>query len=617
MHCTSILNFIKRVLLFFLIFCLVINTSSVYAAPLDRTLDYAPPKCEGIKEDTFIDNLTRVVNDFFSNEAAKTDVQSIIERKWLVFRMDALINSEVDKAVEIVKRNTGYWGKFTSNWSPEQAEKLAKQVAELAFSDSTYFKSALQELSENVAKELSGKLETTFVKSSSYAMDCLQQFIGNEYSQTAVNVFGTYLKDSTQYFDSYDTNYQPETISFLKAHKSAFGGASYFLIRNVLAKRLVTEIEKRIVGQVVARIGERIVGALIPIIDLVVFAQMAYDVVFNIDATLYQIQEYFKEPEIKQKFRTEIVDSVEKQLSTQSPEIAGLISSAVYGQWKGFRDLTSLTLNLAKELPELNKIIETTDIAKVSKLVGVLNDKLGLNVLKKFIKESIQDGSFEKLLALPERSYLILNRRDSSPSLLLKWADLAGTQIEDVVKLELYKHFYPDELDPQLLAEILALKDSSTISKLSLLEVDAIRNLFLISKENLISVATHLSSQDLGQLAEYLGKLDSQQVDQLLRLINENPSVIKNPNAIEHILQSQDFNAALHAWKTVPSVFSLIGDVSSIFTNSISWRLFLDKYGFPAFFLIICVPILLILAIAMWFYRQWLEILQKQQSLGK
>lgn len=612
MHCTSLPNLIKKVLLFFLIFCFVINAPCVYAAPLYQNLDYAPPKCEGIKEDTFNDNLTRVVNDFFTNEAATTDVQSIVERKWLVLGIDSVINSEVDKAVKLVKNNTGYWGRFTSNWDCGKAEKLTKEVAELAFSNSTYFKTSLQKLSEEVAEELSRKLETTFVKSSSYAMDCLQQFINEEYSQTAVNVFSTYLKNSTQDFDSYDLNYQPETLSFIKSHKYGFSGASYFLIKNVVAKKFFTEIENRIVRQVLERILGKFAGGLIPLVDVIILLQTVGDFA-NPDATMHQIQKFLKEPEIKHNFRTEIVNSVEKQLSVQSPKIASLISSAVYEQWKDFIDKAGRTLNLAKELPELNKIIETNDLVKVSKLVGVLEDNSGLNVLQ----ESIKDGSFEKLLALPERSYRMLNRRDSSPSLLLQWGDLAGIQLDDVVTLELYKHFSPNELDRQLLADILALKDRSTISKLSLLEVDAIRNLFLISKENLISVATHLSSQDLTQLAEYLGKLNSQQFNRLLELINENPSVIKNPNVIEHILQSQNFNAALEAWKTVPSIFSFIGDVSSIFTNSISWKLLLDKYGFPAFFLIVGVPIILILAIAMWFYRQWLEIRQKQQSLGE
>lgn len=612
MHCTRFPNFVKKVLIIFLIFSFFINTSSVYATPLYQNLDYTPPQCKGLNEDTFRVDLTRIVEDFFINEAATTDIQSIVDRKWLLLRIDGVIDSEVDKAVKRVKNNTGYWGRFTSNWSSGQAEKLVQDIAEMAFSNSTYFKSSLQELSESVSQELSHKLETTFVKSSSYAMDCLQQFIGDEYSQTAVNVFGTYLKDSTQDFDGYKINYQPETLAFLKAHKSGFGGASYLLIKNVVAKRLFTEIENRIVRQVAARISERIAGGLIPLVDFLVLLQTVADFI-NPDATLNQIQESLKKPEIKQNFRTEIVDSVEKQLSVQSPEIASLISSAVYDQWKGFIDDSGFTLSLAKELPELNNILETNDLAKVSKLVKVLEDNLGLNA----VKESIQDGSFEKLLALPERSYRILNRRDSSPTLLLKWADLAGTQIEDVVTLELYRHFSPDELDRQLLADILALKDNSTISKLSLLEIDAIHNLFLISKENLILVATHLSSQDLSQLAEYLGELDSQQIDRLLRLINENSLVIKNPSAIEHILQSQDFNAALQAWKKVPSVFSFIGDVSSIFTNSISWRLLLDKYGLPAFFLIVCIPTLLILAIATWFYRQWLEILQKQKSLGE
>ncbi len=611
MHYTNILSFMKRVLLLLLVFCFTISSSSAYAAPLYKNLDYAPPKCDSIKEDTLSSDLTRVVNDFFTNEATATDIQSIVERKWLVLGIDSVINSEVDKAVSRVKRNTGYWGRFTSNWSPGQAEKLAQEIAGLAFNDSTYLKSSLQELSESVAQDLSLKLETSLVKSSSYAMDCLQQFIRDEYSQTVVGVFGKNLQDSMADFENLDVSYQPETLSFVRSHKFGFGGASYLLIKNVIAKRFFDEISNRVVQQVAKRIGARIAEGLIPIVDLVVFVQTIFDFA-NPDATLHQIQESLKDSDIKQNFRTEIADSVEQQLYAQSPEIAGLISNAVYSEWKDFTDRSGRALRLAKESPEFNKILEKHDLAKVSKLLEVLQDNSGQDVLQ----ESIQDGSFEKLLALPGRSYRILTMRDSSPALLLKWVDLAGARIEDVVTLELYKHFSPEELDRQLLAEVLDLKDSSIITKLSLLEVDAIRKLFLISKPNLISVAAHFSSQDLRQLSEYLGQLDSGQVNQLLKLIDENPSVIKEPSAIEHILQSQDFDAALHSWGTGSSLFSLVGDISLIFTKSISWKLFLDKYGFLPFFLIISVPVLFMLAIVTWFYRQWLEILQKQRSLG-
>lgn len=141
--------------------------------------------------------------------------------------------------------------------------------------------------------------------------------------------------------------------------------------------------------------------------------------------------------------------------------------------------------------------------------------------------ESIQNGTFERSLSLPEVSYKILETTRNL-STLVDWTNLAGNEIEDVVSLELYKHLSPKDLDRQLLTDILSIEDPSTISKLSILDINSIRNLLMISKQNLLLLSVHLSVDDLQKLAGYIGKLEQIQINQLVKfLLDDDPSIIK------------------------------------------------------------------------------------------
>lgn len=142
----------------------------------------------------------------------------------------------------------------------------------------------------------------------------------------------------------------------------------------------------------------------------------------------------------------------------------------------------------------------------------------------------------------------------------------------------------------------------------------------LISKRNLVSVATGLDPNDLQQLANYLGgELEPAKINQLLKIFKDDLSVIKNPNLVKHILESKDAEAAIEFIKTPKSLWSLLKDTLGAVTGAVSWRLFFDKYGLQVkiFFMgIILLIVLLAAAIAMWFYRKWLEIRTLQKSLG-
>lgn len=600
----------KRLVLILLVFCFILNTTSVYAAPISQNLDYIAPSCADINEDEFRVELNRQVQSFIKDEATKTNLQVLVEQKWNNLNIDSAIDLEVDRAVDRVKNNTGYWGRFISNWRPGKAKALAQEIVELVFDTSPVIKGKFQELTETVAEDFSVKLETISVKSSTYAMECLEQFIGGQYSQPVVEIFNDSLESSIKGTDGESTNLRPESSLFLKSHKSGITGAAYLFIKNTIAKKLVEQITSRVVQQVGERIAGRIAESVIPIVDFVILLQTIGDFA-NPDAAINEIRISLKKPEVKEKFKEQITDSIEKQLDAQSSAIAIQISSTLYSQWQGAKDRFREALNFSKESPEFLQLLEINP-AKASLLLETLLENMSRNELR----ESLQSGTFKQAFSLPESTYPILSMPNGLP-LLLEWSNMAGRKLGDVVKLEIYKHKSPKDFDPQLLSDVLSINDPSTISKLALLDVDSIRRLLSVSKRSLISVSAHLSPDDLHKLADYLGELDQLQTNQLLKLLNDDPSVIKNPNTVKHILESQDISAAQEFRKTSKSLISLVRDTIGAFTGVISWRLFLDKYGTPVDFFFISVPLLLIAAaIVLWFYRKWLEILTLQRSLG-
>lgn len=584
------------------------NTSFVYAAPIFQQEDYLLTQCEEISDTMLREDINRIMQEFFADEA-QFDFKATVDRQWRTLNIDSTIDSEIDRAVDIVNNDAGWVNRFKSSWVPSKAEELTNKITDIAFNSKTLNRK-LERLSQNMADELANKLELVSAESSAYAMDCLQRFVGNQYSYTFVEEFAKKIENSVPDPNQSLASFTPDTATFMKTHKFAFGGAAVFAVTTVTKRLINKHIIERVTQQVISRITGRLGTSVIPVIgEIVGGALIVGDVVNSFGGALPQIQESLKAEEVKETFRQEIASKIEEELRNESSQIAREVTTDIYGEWLDFQKDYRETLSLLGELPEFKNIFDkTTDKSKIYSLVGISLNNMGRSQLV----GSIQDGSFERSLSLPEITYKILETSHSL-SLLEEWTNLAGSQIDEVVSLELYKHLSPQELDRQLLKEILSLKDSSTISKLSLLDIDSIRKLLMISQPNLLGVADRLTAEDLRRLADHLGELEQSQVNQLVRfLIDKDSSVIKNKKVMTHIIQSRNINAALEFWERQTSLVSLVRDTLNLFTGAISWGLFTDKFGIPIPLMVVFIslPIFLLLMTATWIYRQWLKISQ-------
>lgn len=549
------------------------------------------PQCEGIRETALRVELNRVIQDFLANDT-EFDVKSTVERQWRTLNLDATFDAEVDAAIARVTNDTGLVSRFQSSWIPAQAKTLANQVTDQVFKANA-LNQKLDQLSRHVADELADHLELVSAQSSSYAMDCLQRFINRQYSQAFVNIFGQQIQtaraDNLTLPDAFD----PDTKDFLKTHSFAFGGAAAIAVAGVTRQVIGKKIIGRITQQVVERIAGRLGTSVIPFVgEIVGGVLITRDVIDSFDGALPEIQTALKAPAIKQAFQSKLTTQIDDELRKESYQIAREVSNDIYAEWLDFQKDYRDTLSLAADLPEFQTLLaNTVDVGKISALVGIALNNMGRSQLI----AAVENGDFERALSLPEVTYKMLETSHDF-HVLVAWTNLAGNQVDEVVRLELYKHLSPDTLDRKLLQEILSLGDDALIAKLALLELDDIRGLLAIASSNLRSLAVNLSAEDLQRLAGYLRPLAPAAVNAFVRFLMDDPFSLRN-RAIEPLIQSRNIQAAIEFWQAPTSFQTIAQGMLKIVTGQMAWKLFTAKYGLTVFLLLLITPLVLFLSL--------------------
>ena len=567
-----ILNFLKRALVFLLMACIVLNASSVYALPISQGLDDILLQCSEFTELELREELNNVIQKLLIDET-KVDFTSIVNREWNTLKLDSVIDSAIDDAVNKVNSDAGLINRFASSWVPRKAEELANQVTEIAF-NSPILEDKLTKLSNNVGTQISNKLETATAHTSLYALSCLQKFVNDKYSQSIVASFSQTI-DNKALNEKWSV-LNPDPKGYIN-HNAALGGGSIFVVSLIaqINKKTISVIINRILPQLGERVLARIGGGLIPVVGQVVGGiWLASDIVKSFEGALPGIQKLLKEAKVKEDIRQEIASTAEEQIREEYPQIAREISNNIYAVWLDFQKNHAAMLQIARELPEFGDILaksSESDVAKISSLVGIALNYMGRSQLE----QDIKDGKFERVLSLPEVSYKIIETTHNL-STVVDWANLAGGQIEKVVALEIYKHLSPKDLNYKLLKDILDIGDDTTISKLSLLDINSIKEMLRISKPNLVALANKLSIDDLENLAGSLGELTQTQINERVKSLLG----IKKPD------------------------LSIADRILKALTGSIPWHLLSDKFGIPLILILIVTPIILLL-VFVWPFIQW------------
>lgn len=579
----------KYVLPFLFILSLLLQPVAVLAAPGEQATqqtDNTLQNCESVNEESLQQELNSITQEVVSAAAEQINIGRIVDTQWRELKMDVIIDAQVDRAVERVKGEADYWNKLLSSWSAETAAELTKSVTNYTFESDT-FQTKIDELSHNVAADISSQIALLSAQSVSAAFFCLQTFISGNYSGAMVRAFEEQVKLATENVNfAGNEGLDASLLSVIGQHKTALGGIGVIIVAQI-SRRIMVEvgeaIAERVAGQIVGRILGRAGTTLIPIAGWLLGAGMiAYDLYTSRDGALPQIQETLKSQEVKSGIRGEITASIEPELKRELPQIARDISNQLFNQWRDVKRNIRQVLELSQENENFQALLNAQEtpeaLAKLVKLVGAALPALGHDGLL----AAVDSGLFAQVFAQPEAAFQIVSDTGSLED-AITWADAAGNSLDAVVANEIYKHQPADALDKALLEKLLAVNDKAAIQKLALLNPEALRALLAVSTSNLATMTAQLEAADLEALAAYLPTLNQNQVNQLVSRIISEPSTVSHLQdpALRDYLASNGSNLdqALPFLLSAKEGMAPVTDAGQVLLGQVSWRLFLFKYG--------------------------------------
>lgn len=469
----------------------------------DTTADYTFGDCSSVDQEQLRTEIEQVAHDVLTDESAGINIDEIVMRQWVGLRVDEAVDREVQRAIDTVYANEGYWSRLWSGWSADKAEQFATQVANDAFG-SENFHTTINELSTAIALEISREIEADFARAASAAFLCMKAYVGDNYSGTLFSAFENKVSTEVE-----AVNVQGSTnvdVSALDVHQKALGGVGLIIVTELsrrIAVKLSEKIAERVAGKIIGRIIGRAGSSLIPVAGWVIgLGLIAWDLWEGGKGALPQIQDALQSEEVKAKIRQEVSDSIKDGLPEEVSIVSLEIAVSLVEDWNRFCDNNRAVCTLAEDNSTFQDILDYTPLDQVSTLVALVNifiDNIGRTELEK----AIDDGQFEKLLTLPEESQTILGETKSAAT-TLAWATLAGERLPKVAELAIYTAKTPQDFTPELLRAVLNLEDAATVSKILPLSSKQLTEVVTFAGSNFVRLVNRLSAEELAQLADYL-----------------------------------------------------------------------------------------------------------------
>ncbi|RIK32879.1 MAG: hypothetical protein DCC57_25580, partial [Chloroflexi bacterium] len=420
--------------------------------------------------------------------------------------------------------------------------------------------------------EAAAALATLSAESASQTTLCLQSYIGARYSEAMVAAFTREIQAQTAALEfSVDEGSNRGVLAVIDRHKTALGGVGV-IIAGQIAKRVVVKlgqtISKRVAGRIVGRVIGKAGSTIIPVAGWAIGAALiVYDLIESRDGALPQIQAGLKTPEVKAAVQAEIADSVETELRLEMPQLA--------------RDVAN--------------DLQATDLGALATLIDTSLAAVG----QEGLEAALAGGSLARALELPESASPILAATGSFDA-LLAWADLAGSRLDEVVRLEIYKHKTPETLTRDRLLALLAVDDAQAIARLVLLDEAALDRLLALSTPHVRTLAQTLSADDLGWLAGYLATLPQDQANQLVAQLLDDPGLmarLKDSRVQAQIAAGEEIATTLRFLDAPVTLPRFAEDWLRLATGDVSWALFRAKYGLAVSAAAVGVPLLIVLAL--------------------
>jgi hypothetical protein len=493
--------------------------------------------CQAREESQFRAAIEALTRRGLEIGVADLDYKALLSDEWRREAIDDVIDRQVDQAIGEVRDESSWVQLWSSLASKDKAQELANTAAERVYR-SEPIKKAVAAMATRIGNEVGKRIELATIDTAPPATQCMEAFLGRRYGAMIARVVAAGAGKEYA-IDPSKAGPQLSAGQVLAENSEGIAGTVVLVVRRQLSN-MAARIGQRVVGALLSRVVSVVAGG----VGLVLVAKDIWDFRHGV---LPIISSEMKSASTKDKVREELAKSIGEQINDGLKEIAAKTSDRVVEVWLEFRRLHAKAVELADRQEDFKRFLDTVkadDMARVDEIVGLVLAAEG----ESGVSKRLRDGTLQRAVTALDPAALEIARETRSLETALQWAGVAGDSLPKVVELELHRRAAPEAFTLAGLNRLLGLKDRLAITRLAALKPAARSALLELNDGELKRLARALDEPELDSLSHYLTGLDNAPAQRLLSAVAQTPArmaELSRPSVREAILSSRDQAAAL------------------------------------------------------------------------
>ena len=483
---------------------------------------------------TAIDSLTqRALLDGLK----RVDYSAVVADEWRKSGFDEVLDKRVDMAVDEVANETSLWERSRSLFNKDKAKELAETVAERVYR-SEPVKAGLETIVGGVARNVGGSILLAASDAAEPALECLQAFLGPRYGSLVSKAVADDAKSEFQ-LDPARTSASIGTGAVLAEGKGGIAGAVILVVRRQLST-IASRIGQRIVGAILGRLVGMVAGGIGAVL-------IAKDIWEFRNGVLPIVATEMKAKATKDMVRAEIAKAIAEQINEHTREIAGATADRVIEIWREFRRGHAKVVELIERDAAFRAFVDTlkpNDLARLDEVVALVQASDG----EGGVGARLANGTLAKAVTRLPPGGMEIARELRSLDLGIKWWELAGAQLPQVIDLGLHRRSASADITSPQLRRLLALDDRTATTRLAGIPRPARDTLLELPDRELKALARALAEAELDTLASYLTGLEPQARERVMKAIAATPArmqVLAPARVRDAVIASKDQLAAV------------------------------------------------------------------------
>lgn len=529
--------------------------------------------CQARDEVGFKAAVETITRRALRNGLATVDYDAAVGDAWRRRGLQQIIEVEVDRVIENVRKESSWTKLLKSLASKETAKELATTVATRVYR-SDKVKKAIEALAVDVGTSVGKRIELATVDAAEPARKCMQAFLGARFGQTVARVVSTDAGNKLE-LDSNKAGAKVSTGSVILQSSGGIAGVMVLIVRRQLAK-IASRVGQRVIGAVLSRLVSVVAGG----IGVVLIAKDIWDMR---NGVLPIISDEMKAKATMRKVRREIAKETSKQMSLNIDDLGSKSAEQVVAIWREFRQAHAKVLNLAERHASFKAFLNNVPAAKMARLDEVVAITLASENEEGLLKR-LANGTLDDAVKRLSPAGMQVARDTRSLKRAFAWQALAGDKLPKVLTYDIHRHAKPNDFTKQGLLKILALDDPLAIGRVSALKRDARTALFELPAKDLTALARALPQAQLSALSGYLTSLERPAAQRMLFAVATDPRKMQSlskPRVRSALLGSNDQLAAVDLMVRSGStldVVDFINDLSLLRHLQVSPWLILERY---------------------------------------